>query len=169
MKCQKCEKSATFHITERVGDKGQWEELHLCEACAKEYLGRSSPAQELELSAGALLQHLQIGQTAEQLAALDQRTCVVCGLSFYEFRNHGRLGCPNDYVCFQEQLDPLIANIHGATCHTGKRPRRAAVNLDAQTQLIRLRRDLRDAIHTEDYELASLLRDQIRELEKGGS
>jgi protein arginine kinase activator len=169
MRCNKCEKTATFHITERVGDKGQWEELHLCEECAREYLSRPNEAQEQESVAGALLQHLQIGQTAEQLAKLDKQTCPVCGITFYEFRHHGRLGCPNDYVCFQEQMEHLVANIHGATAHTGKRPRKSALNLDAQTQLIRLRRDLRDAVHAENYERASVLRDQIRTLESGDS
>lgn len=165
MKCNKCEKPATFHITERVGGKEQWEELHLCEECAREYLSRPNETQEPESMANALLQHLQIGQTADELAKLDKQACPVCGITFLEFRNHGRLGCPHDYVCFQEQLEQLVANIHGATSHTGKRPRKSARSLDKQTQLIRLRRDLRDAVHAEDYERASVLRDQIRELE----
>jgi len=93
----------------------------------------------------------------------------VCGITFYEFRHQGRLGCPNDYICFEEQLEQLVANIHGATAHTGKRPQKSAGNLDKQTQLIRLRRDLRDAVHAEDYERASVLRDRIRELEDDDS
>jgi protein arginine kinase activator len=83
--------------------------------------------------------------------------------------HQGRLGCPNDYICFEEQLEQLVANIHGATAHTGKRPQKSAGNLDKQTQLIRLRRDLRDAVHAEDYERASVLRDRIRELEDDDS
>ena len=50
------------------------------------------------------------------------RACPVCGITFYEFRNQGRLGCPHDYVFFEKELDPLIMNIHGETTHTGKRP-----------------------------------------------
>jgi protein arginine kinase activator len=165
MKCNKCEKPATFHITERVGGKEQWEEVHLCEDCAREYLSHPAETQEPESLANALLQHLQIGQTADELAKLDKQACPVCGITFYEFRHYGRLGCPNDYVCFQEQLEQLVANIHGATTHTGKRPRKSGRNLDKQTRLIRLRRDLRDAVHAEDYERASVLRDRIRELE----
>ena len=165
MKCNKCEKPATFHITERVGGKEQWEELHLCEDCAREYLSRPTEVQESESLASALLQHLKIGQTAEELAKLDKQACPVCGITFYEFRHFGRLGCPNDYICFEEQLEQLVANIHGATTHTGKRPKKSARNLDKQTRLIRLRRDLRDAVHAEDYERASVLRDRIRELE----
>src|SRR5205807_913393 len=37
MKCQKCTKAATLHITEVVTED-QFEELHLCEECANKYL-----------------------------------------------------------------------------------------------------------------------------------
>ncbi len=40
MKCQKCEKMATFHITELTGAKPQ--ECHFCEEHAREYLNDSS-------------------------------------------------------------------------------------------------------------------------------
>jgi protein arginine kinase activator len=169
MKCNKCEKPATFHITERVGEKEQWEELHLCEDCAREYLSRSSESQQEESLASALVQQLKLGQTAEELARLDKEACPICGITFYEFRHYGRLGCPHDYNCFVKQIEPLIANIHGETVHEGKRPRRAVGDMDKQTQLIRLRRDMREAVQAEDYERASELRDQIQELEsKGG-
>ena len=39
MKCQQCEKPATFHITELTG--GQPQELHLCESARKTYLTRA--------------------------------------------------------------------------------------------------------------------------------
>lgn len=169
MKCDKCEKPATFHITERVGEEEQWEELHLCEDCAREYLSKPSEAQSEDSLAGALAQHLKISQTAEELAKADQEGCEICGITFYEFRNHGRLGCPHDYVCFEKLLEPLIANIHGDTLHVGKHPKRATHNVDKQTQLIRLRREMREAIQAEDYERASVLRDEIRGIENAGS
>ena len=37
MKCQKCSKAATMHITEVLGEE-QFEEHHLCEECAQKYL-----------------------------------------------------------------------------------------------------------------------------------
>jgi protein arginine kinase activator len=101
------------------------------------------------------------------LSRLDQQTCPVCGISFYEFRNQGRLGCPYDYVGFQKQLDPLILNIHGETEHVGKSPKRSAGGGQRRTQLIRLRREMKDAVTQEDYERASQLRDQIRRIEAG--
>src|SRR5437868_12901162 len=37
MKCQKCTKAATLHITEVLGEE-QFDELHLCQECAEKYL-----------------------------------------------------------------------------------------------------------------------------------
>ncbi len=163
MKCQKCDRPATFHITELADGKPQ--EFHLCEEHAREYLTHSDgQATEAPTLAGALAQHLAVGQTAEELARLDQQACPVCGIMFYEFRNKGRLGCPHDYVCFESELEPLLLNIHGSTEHVGKRPKRSATSTDEQTRLIRLRREMKEAIDDEDYERASQLRDEIRKL-----
>jgi len=164
MQCQKCEKHATFHITELMG--GEPLELHFCEEHACEYLNGDKPAQAAATTlASALAQQLAIGQTAEELARADKRACPVCGITFYEFRNQGRLGCPYDYVCFEEELGPLLINIHTEVTHVGKRPRRSLPNTDRQLELIRLRREMKEAVAAEDYERASSLRDRIRTLE----
>ncbi len=165
MKCQQCEKPATFHITELTGPGVQ--ELHLCEDCARIYLMKSDEDEAPSL-AGALAQQLSVTQTAEDLARLDQKVCPICGITFYEFRQQGRLGCPHDYVCFEEELEPLIVNIHGETTHCGKVPRRGAATTDRQTNLIRLRREMKEAVEREEYERASELRDEIRDVEQGG-
>lgn len=165
MKCQQCEKPATFHITELTA--GEPQELHLCADCAKDYLAPAEEVAEPVTSlAGMLAEQLKIGQTAEELARLDQQSCPVCGITFYEFRNVGRLGCPYDYVCFQEELEPLIVNIHGESEHKGKRPKRGTKSLERQTELIQLRREMKQAIDQEQYERASELRDQIRHIEQ---
>ena len=168
MKCQRCDKIATFHITELTGGKPQ--ELHLCEEHARQYL-TESPGDESPVSgmAAALAQQIAIGQAAEELAAIDQQSCPVCGMSFFEFRSQGRLGCPHDYVCFQKQLEPLIANIHGETEHVGKRPAHSTDVSERRTQLIRLRRELSEAVQEERYERAGQLRDEIRRIEQEGS
>jgi protein arginine kinase activator len=78
------------------------------------------------------------------------------------------LGCPYDYTHFEKELEPLLLNIHDASSHTGKHPKRAAVAAEAQATIIRLRREMEEAIEREDYEQASTLRDQIRKLEDAG-
>jgi protein arginine kinase activator len=165
MKCQQCEKPATFHITELLGGKPT--ELHLCEDHARQYLTSSSQETSAVGSMAAMLAHqMAIGQTAEELAQLDQQACSVCGITFYEFRSQGRLGCPHDYFGFKAQLEPLILNIHGELEHVGKRPHRSAEGSEQRTQLIRLRRSLKDAVDEENYELASKIRDEIKKTEQ---
>ena len=117
--------------------------------------------------AGLLAQHLAVGETADELARLDQRSCPVCGITFLEFRKQGRLGCPHDYVCFEKELEPLLMNIHGQTQHVGKVPKFCPHGAEQQTQLIRLRREMKEAVSSEEYERASELRDKIREIEAG--
>lgn len=165
MKCQHCEKPATFHITELTGPEPL--EYHLCEDHAKDYL--SAPQDEIVPSptvAGVLAKQLKIGQTAEELARLDKKACPVCGITFHEFRHQGRLGCPHDYLFFEKELEPLLVNIHGDKRHAGKQPVVGQQNTDDQTELIRLRREMQDAVDREDYETASALRDRIRQAEQ---
>jgi protein arginine kinase activator len=143
--------------------------VHLCEDHARTYLTQPEELDKPDSIASVLSHNMQVGQTAEELARLDQRACPVCGITFFEFRHQGKFGCPHDYVCFEEELEPVIVNIHGETTHTGKRPRRCSVGVDRKTDLIRLRREMKDAVEKEDYERAVRLRDEIREIEQEGS
>lgn len=168
MKCQQCDKQAVFHITEL--ETGQVRELHLCEEHARSYLNQAEAAgggpDEVETGGGTL----GVGQTADELAALDQKACDMCGITFFEFRNQGRLGCPHDYVQFARELEPLIANIHGATEHVGRRPAAppaaAAEGTEELTGVIGLRRAMKEAIAGEHYEQAKEHRDAIRAIEE---
>ena len=158
MKCQKCHNPATLHITEVLGDE-QFEELHLCEQCANKYL--YEPQQKAAQKASA-----QEAITADvDEGPFNQHECPSCGIKFVEFRNTGRLGCPNDYHEFREELTPLLENIHGETRHCGKTPRRQPQNRQTQSELIQLRNRLKQAIDKENYEEAARLRDRIRTLE----
>ncbi|MEM6364733.1 MAG: UvrB/UvrC motif-containing protein [Planctomycetota bacterium] len=163
MKCQYCEKPATFHITELTGEGGP-QVLHVCEQHAKNVLNDEKPS-TIASVAGALAKQLQLGQTKEELKELDQKACPVCGITFFEFRNSGRLGCPMDYTHFESDLEPLLLNIHDSLQHIGKRPRRAAATADSQGELIALRKEMDEAVRREEYEAASVLRDRIAEMQ----
>ncbi|TWT52819.1 excinuclease ABC subunit B [Rubripirellula amarantea] len=164
MKCQYCEKPATFHITELTEPSGP-AVMHLCEEHARNFLHKenASPAASI---AGALAKQFDLGQTKAELAELDQKECPVCGISFFEFRNTGRLGCPYDYKHFEVDLKPLLNNIHESLEHCGKRPKRAAASADSQAQMIQLRREMEEAIEREDYERASEIRDELKKMEQ---
>lgn len=160
MKCHHCEKPAVFHITELTGPEPQ--ELHLCEDHAREYLSAAADTEPAPEGGGA---KKKLGDAAEELAKLDQRVCPKCGITFYDFRQQGRLGCPYDYVFFEQELEPLLFNIHGSKQHVGKRPSSGASTTGRHADLIRLRREMHEAVEREDYELASRIRDEIRRME----
>jgi protein arginine kinase activator len=158
MKCQKCTKAATLHITEVLGEE-QVEELHLCEECAHKYL------YEPQMQKPGVKPAPPPGEELEEPAVLN-RECQVCGIKFVDFRNSGRLGCPHDYQEFREELTPLLENIHGETRHCGKTPRRLPQSKQTQSELIQLRKQLLSAVNKEAYEEAARLRDSIRRLEE---
>ncbi|MDR3183615.1 MAG: UvrB/UvrC motif-containing protein [Planctomycetaceae bacterium] len=169
MKCEKCNHPATFHITELTGAEPA--ERHFCETHAREYLNESSQHGQAAGNLAAALsegipKQVSAKKAAAELKELDQQTCPVCGISFYDFRSTGRLGCSNDYIYFNKQIDALLMNIHGSRQHIGKHPQRVVPDVDRQTLLIKLRRDLDESVRCEDYERAAVLRNKIRELEK---
>lgn len=159
MKCQRCPKQATYHITEVYGDD-KFDELHVCEDCAKKYFNEPAPSGGKKAAGG---------KPAEPAAAADPggKQCDVCGLKFVEFRNSGRLGCPHDYDAFKEELVPLLESIHGDTRHQGKTPRRLPKAKSAHSELTQLRKRLAKAVTDEAYEEAARLRDRIKEMEEG--
>ena len=163
MKCQYCEKPATFHITELTEPDGP-AVMHLCEEHARVYLQKDDYTATASI-AGALAKQLNLSQTKQELEELDQKECPVCGITFREFRNTGRLGCPYDYTHFEQDLQPLLKNVHDATSHMGKRPKRAATDADLQAQMIQLRREMEDAVEKENYERASEIRDELKRIE----
>lgn len=157
--CQKCSKAhATVHLTDIVG--GEKRECHLCSDCAeKEGIIAKTTTAVNQLLHEFVMQK----QVYKELAAL---TCEHCGMNFAEFRSNGQLGCPNDYDAFKKALEPLIERSHeGATQHCGKMPRRISSQVRAKIDLIRLRRELKVAVESEEYEKAAKLRDEIERLE----
>lgn len=157
MKCLRCAKQATYHITEVLPEE-QFEEVHLCEDCAKKYLAQAPKKQAPSKPAEA-------PEAAAEVFA--GPTCDACGLSYLEFRNHGRFGCARDYDAFKGELLPLLESIHGEVRHVGKAPRRLPRAQSAQVELTALRRRLQQLVTEENYEEAARVRDRIRELEGG--
>jgi protein arginine kinase activator len=164
MKCEKCNKPATVHLTEIHG--GKQVSKHLCEQCAAQNDGLvvKPHAPINELLTNFVLAHS--GLQKEGTAA-----CEHCGMTWAEFRQGGMLGCEHDYAAFDKELTPLLQRAHeNATHHLGKMPLRrggaeAAAPLKRQVDLTRLKKELAKAVEGEDYERAAKLRDQIKEAE----
>ena len=160
MLCQRCNKNeATIHITE-VSD-GEHQESHLCEQCAEaDGAVIKTPTTINQLLSSFIMAHSGVAELAEL-------SCPECGLSFLEFRQHGLLGCANDYEVFGQALEGLLTRVHGEdTHHVGKVPARGGTQQKRNMKLLRLRRELAGAVESEEYEKAAQLRDRIKEFEK---
>jgi len=158
--CQSCKQNpATIHYTEIKGPE-KVRELHVCEACAQREGFTSGPV------LAALPPMLASLVKSPKGPGAPAPRCPTCGISFAEFREKGRLGCPNDYEFFQEHLDPLLEKIHGSSEHKGRLPRGSGPEAGRRNDsLLRLRRELQQAVKAEQYESAARLRDEIRRLE----
>jgi protein arginine kinase activator len=149
-----------LHITEVLGED-RYEEVHLCEDCAKKYLA------EPQKKAPGAKSGVPIEETEDAPAPPSGPACQACGLTYLEFRNQGRFGCPHDYDAFKAELLPLLESIHGDVRHAGKTPRRLPRSQGAQVELTTLRRRLQQLVTEENYEEAARVRDRIKELENG--
>ncbi len=163
-KCDKCGQPATIHLTEIVG--GNKNEKHLCEDCAAE----DGITVKSNVPISQLLEDFVLQTTSapqQEQPAGPELTCEVCGTTFSEFQDTGLLGCPNDYDTFAEALEPLLEKAQdGHVQHVGKVPHNIGRSQKRQTEILRLRTELKSAVTAEDYERAAELRDQIKEMEQ---
>ena len=159
--CEECGKNkATIHLTDFVD--GTPVKTNLCEECYSKKAGVPP------LSSSQLLQTL-LGAMAPELQKMARQTCPFCGISYLEFRQNYRLGCQKDYEVFQEPLDELLKQIHGADRHIGKIPAGAAQEGALAIRMEVTQRELEEAVKKEDFEKAARLRDEIKKLERKGA
>ncbi|MDD2804748.1 MAG: UvrB/UvrC motif-containing protein [Elusimicrobiales bacterium] len=167
MLCEDCRKqNASVFLKLAVNNKVQ--ELHLCQACAaKKGMG-------FGLETGAFNISDIVGNMSgyfKDFLPPEKKTlrCGGCGLKYAEFKESGRLGCPQCYASFEPQLAELMARIHGAAHHAGRAYRGGAElklsKAETARRLEELRAALKDAVVKEDFEAAARLRDDLKRLE----
>ena len=163
MLCDECLKNtATVHMTTFVN--GQVKTVHLCAACAAK---RKTPVVISGFSFNDLLSAFYETEEAQDTV------CEDCGTTMSAFKKTGRLGCANCYKAFETSLFPVLKSLHMSTQHTGKRPgEKVTVDLGREASGVekkeQLKRSLRMAISTENFEEAAKLRDEITRIEKEG-
>jgi protein arginine kinase activator len=163
MTCDQCrEREAVIHLTQIVNE--QVTTLHLCEKCAAEK-GVESPGSAVKTPLGTFLAAMGKGAEQQLPAARSGESCVRCGATFQDFRETGRLGCPDCYRAFEPSLRDLLRRLHGSTHHLGERYTEREPEAAAAEQAAELREQLRLAVETENFELAAELRDRLRVVE----
>ncbi len=174
MLCSKCKKkNAVVYYKETVN--GKTTEYALCADCAAEAEKAKKPSgydmADDFFGMGSLFQTL-LGGTHPQSAG---KRCPLCGASFEQIAQSGKVGCAKCYETFAGELAPTVARIHGgAPAQAGRAPRRFGETrlkqqkeAERQKKLDTLKADMKAAVEAEEFEKAASLRDQIRALESG--
>jgi protein arginine kinase activator len=164
MSCDQChEREAVIHLTQIVNE--QVTTLHLCERCAAEK-GVESPGGVAKTPLGSFLAAMGKNLPETEPVAQAGDTCPRCGASLQDFRESGRLGCPECYRAFEVPLRELLRRLHGSTHHVGERyAEQEGAAPEGRQRATELREQLRLAVETENFELAAELRDRLRVLE----
>jgi protein arginine kinase activator len=163
--CDNCgADDAVVHLTQIVNN--EMTTFHLCESCAAEK-GLEPTPESVNFPLSDFL--AQMGEKEEVTRGESSGACSFCGLTFDDFRETGRLGCPQCYNTFEPHLRRLLRRIHGGTRHVGKvylPPDPTASEMEKRVEA--LRRKLERAVAAEDFERAAELRDEIRSFEPTG-
>lgn len=164
MKCDSCQDKATVFYTQVA--EGKLKKFSLCDSCA-ESKGITSP--DGLLMPEEVLGNKASGQGEENLfAALTQQECPVCGFTLENFRKVGRLGCPQCYQAFADEITPRLPGMHRGSTHTGYLPAGLQKQHALESELAELTEKLDHAVREERFEEAASLRDRIQELENQG-
>ncbi|MEQ8329666.1 MAG: UvrB/UvrC motif-containing protein [Longimicrobiales bacterium] len=153
---------AVVHLTQIVNN--EMTTCDLCEKCAAAK-GLETAPEPVNFPLSDFLAQMGDEMSPEATAGTDE-ACPFCGLTFADFRETGRLGCPQCYETYQDHLQGLLRRIHGGTQHVGKvylPPDPTASEMEKRLET--LRRRLNRAVEAEDFERAAELRDEIRALE----
>lgn len=165
MKCDNCnERQAAIHLTQIVDNSVTT--VHLCEECAAEK-GVQTGASVSKYPLADFLASLGKGAAVALPPGGEDRACPDCRATLADFRETGRLGCPQCYEVFATHLRDLLRRIHGSSQHVGEvylTPGESEAP-DQDRLLRELKEKLHRAVESENFELAAELRDRIRVLE----
>jgi len=140
---------ASVHFTSF--QSGSVTKMHICHGCAVTMGVLDANMQEKSFDIlGKFLSALALPGAAGDLK------CPNCSKTLPEFREDGKLGCPQCWDTFRENLEPLLKKIHGCSSQKSS----AAKTEDSP--LSALEQALQEAIKKEDYENAATIRDKIR-------
>ena len=164
MLCQNCNRNdASVHL-KRIRN-GEYAEIHLCTGCAG------------AVGAGDITGFSQIGDIfGSILVSSDTKRlsnkvlrCETCGFSFEDIARTGNPGCPDCYRVFAQKMRPLIHKLHGravfkgnVTGSTDSEPIREEKS--REMKISELQQQLNAAVAEQNFELAAVLRDEIKAL-----
>ncbi len=160
MLCEKCGKNhATTHIRSVVN--GVVSEKNLCGYCAASEGYNNIGGNSLSQMLASMLGDVGVSDNSAKL-----HRCSCCGATFSDIAESGKVGCPQCYQTFYDELLPYLKRVHGSIRHTGKIPNRAPLAVTQTKDTVEtLRMQLNRLVREEKYEEAAVIRDKIKKLE----
>lgn len=169
--CEECGvNEACYTISVMMG--GQITQRHLCADCMAK-MNMNLAAGNIKHLLSAIMSAITgAAEDADAQSAVPEEgqedgtspVCERCGITLSQFVKSGKLGCPQCYKAFREQLTPMLQQIHGRVQHAGRQPLHDEAAQRHRAAYDRLNRQLEQAVAVEDFETAAVLRDQLRQL-----
>ncbi len=156
MNCDKCGRTSVYRSTLIVNGVSQT--TNLCRDCAIQegvFTTQSSIFDDMFSAFSHFL----------PLEKVENVSCPVCKLTMREFKNSGKLGCPNCYEAFREEISRIIKRIAPNDRHKQdviSKPKKSENKID---KISVLRDEMRKAVAEERYEDAAKIKKQIQKLE----
>ena len=162
MLCDICgSEEASLHI--RQVTEGDSVELALCSKCAA--VRGISAGEGPAFSVSDLLTGLI---DVKKRVPPRRKVCPRCGQTLENVKKRSRVGCMECYAVFGKDIRGLVGRLHGRAQHRGKLPRRLATFKTLLVDVESLKRRLKSALRSENYEEAARIRDRIVELKAQG-
>jgi protein arginine kinase activator len=183
MKCDMCDNESTVFLTQIID--GKMTQVNLCDKCSKEK-GVTDPT-------GFQLADFLINTAAQKKSSAagaedDTLACPECGFTRAHLKKIGRMGCPQCYLTFADDLDNMLRAMHKGTRHVGKTPGRPLTAAELarkpspqpvtapaappppsptsiKKRLAELAQAIAKAVADERYEDAARLRDELKAME----
>lgn len=165
MLCEKCGlKEAQLTVIEVVS--GHRHSHELCEICAEELsLGLGEQSEPIGKQ-GIAIEEDDSTQTqvTTKKRVIKELICPGCGLTYEEFLNTAKFGCPECYKAFKENLVVLFKDIQGFTKFKGHQYIRDQKTTKLLHERFRLEKTLNELISEEKFEEAAKIRDLINQI-----
>ncbi len=142
MKCDLCGANVAKYKYYEV-DSDKVREINICEQCARE-------------------KGVDV-KNKDDVTEIKDKVCPTCGLTFFEYKNSGKLGCVDCYKVFYDQVKTYLKEFQLGVNHKGKEPVRNTKVLSVKKEILEMKKQLEDYVESEKFEEAVKLRDQIEE------
>ena len=94
----------------------------------------------------------------------NERCCENCGMSLFDIKREGIVGCVNCYKIFSREIRQLIVNNQGTINHVGIIPSKHFSKVKIKEKIVELEKQKEIAIAEENYVSAESIKNQIEKL-----